>query len=93
MAEKSWCCICSLEQWGGQESRYTQACRPSRVFPLQAALPHTAHLVMLLKQPLQELVTQVVELRGAARGQAEPVRRDSSEQLPHLLKPWTKSSV
>lgn len=64
-----------------------------RVFPLQAALPHTAHLVVLLKQPLQELVTQVVELRGAAGGQAEPVRRDSSEQLPHLLKPWTKSSV
>ena len=34
---------------------------------------------MLLKQPLQELVAQVVELRGAARGKAEPVGRDPSE--------------
>lgn len=34
---------------------------------------------MLLKQPLQELVAQVVELCGTARGEAEPVGRDPSE--------------
>jgi len=42
---------------------------------------------MLLEEPLQELVAQVVELRGAARRQAEPARRDPSEQLQHLLAP------
>lgn len=57
------------------------------------ARPRVAHLVVLLKQPLQELVAQVVELRGAARGQAEPAGRDPSEQLQRLLEPPTKGSV
>jgi len=48
---------------------------------------------MLLEEPLQELVAQVVELRGAARGQVEPARRDPSEQLQHFLAPLTKGSV
>lgn len=77
-----WCCIYTLEQRGGQESRYTGLQAKQRVFPPQAAPPHAAHLVMFLKQPLQELVTQVVEFCGAAGGQAEPVGRDSSEQAP-----------
>jgi len=51
-----------------------------RASPPQAAPPRAAHLVVLLKQPLQELVAQVVELRGAAGGKAEPVRRDPSER-------------
>lgn len=69
----------ALEQRGEQESCYAQTCRPSRASPRQAAPPRAAYLVVLLKQPLQELVAQMVELRRAAGGKAEPVGRDPSE--------------
>lgn len=58
-----WCYLCSLQQRAGQQPAAAQA----------------AHLVVLLKDPLQELVAQVVELRGAAGGNTEPVAKDPSE--------------
>lgn len=61
---------------GAEESSYVQA---QQSIPSQAAPAHSAHLVMLLEQPLQELVAQVVELCGAARRQPESGGGDTSE--------------
>lgn len=64
------------EGWTGEHPNVQNWLRAS---PPQAAPPRAAHLVVLLKQPLQELVAQVVELRGAAGRNAEPVGREPSE--------------
>lgn len=65
-----------LHLLSGAESSYVQAQQST---PSQAAPAHSAHLVVLLEQPLQELVAQVVELCGAAGGQSEPGGGDPSD--------------